>query len=268
MSIFSKYKVIYQRLYYDYLMPSRLDEYEALIVNILDEGYEIISVVDYFRRLKNGAVYNNDKLFINRHDIDTDVKTARRIFNIEKSYNVNASYYFRLKTLDFLFMQEINNYGSEASYHFEELASFSKCNNLTSKYKVLEHIGDIRSEFKKNFLKIERELGFKLKSVASHGDFANRKLGVTNHPITNCEKLREELGIEVEVYDDELFSSFDVYLSDRLPPLKFEPMTPISAINKEYRVIYMLTHPRQWYASWTSNTIENLSRLIEGWKWG
>ncbi len=44
--------------------------------------------------------------------------TAKKFFEIENKYNVKASYYFRLSTLDYKFMKEIHEYGSEASYHF------------------------------------------------------------------------------------------------------------------------------------------------------
>ena len=120
-----KLEVIKNRIYGDYFMPSRLDEYEKVIKNLSEVGYEHITLRDYNHKLKNGTLANK-KYFINRHDIDTDVKTAKEFFKREKKYNVKATYYFRLSTLDFDFMQEIEEYGSEASYHFEELATMQK----------------------------------------------------------------------------------------------------------------------------------------------
>jgi len=258
---------ILSRIYSDYLMPARLEEYGELIEYALKNGYEIISVIDYFQRINSNAISKADKLLINRHDVDTDVRTARKIFGIEKELGVCASYYFRLKTLDTRLMKEINKYGSEASYHFEELATYAKRYHIKSATQILDNIDAIRIEFKNNFLSIQTKLGFKLKSVASHGDFANRSLGMTNHPITDNKELRKELGIQVEVYDKKVMSTFSVYLSDRAPPVKFVPISPKEAISNGCVNICMLTHPRQWHASWADNSKENLTRVAEGIKW-
>jgi hypothetical protein len=164
-------------------------------------------------------------------------------------------------------MKEISAYGSEASYHFEEVATCAKRNRWKSKEDINTHLDEIRCEFKENFGLLESRLDYKLRSVASHGDFVNRALGIMNHSITNKRSLRKELGIEVEAYDRLLFSSFDAYLSDRPPPVKFVPTTPIDAISNNDMKICMLTHPRQWYSSFVANNKENYIRAVEGVKW-
>jgi len=117
-------KTIIKRLYSDYFMQSRLGEYEKIISKLKNIGYQQITVKEYKNLLDNKNL--KGKYLINRHDIDTDVLTAKAFFEIEKKYKVKATYYFRLSTLDFDFMKELEEYGSEASYHFEEIATFAK----------------------------------------------------------------------------------------------------------------------------------------------
>jgi hypothetical protein len=258
--------VIKNRIYSDYFMPSRLKEYEKVIKILCEIGYEHITFRDYNKKLKTNSL-ENKKYFINRHDIDTDVKTAKKFFEIEKKYNVKATFYFRLSTLDFEFMKEIEEYGSETSYHFEEIATYAKRNHIKSKDEIITHLDKIKEEFKQNFQMIESKMeGKKLQTVCSHGDFANRKLGIVNNMITRDLKLREELGIECETYDKDIMNSFDIYLSDGAFSLDATAQDIIKMIDNKNRIC-MLTHPRQWNVSWLCNTKENIKRLYEGLVW-
>jgi len=259
------FKILKNRIYSDYFMPSRLSEYERIIKSLIENGYEHITVRDYNYRLKNNLL-ENKKYFINRHDIDTDVATAKEFFKIEKKYNVKASYYFRLSTLDFNFMKEIESYGSEASYHFEEIATFAKKYHIKSKYEIIKRLDEIKKEFIKNFQIIENRIGVKLKTVCSHGDFANRKLQIINNEITKDYNLRKELGIECETYDKDIMDSFDIYVSDQPYP-KFYIPKPIFEYIGNKNIICMLSHPRQWNTNWFCNTKENLKRIYEGLVW-
>lgn len=164
-------------------------------------------------------------------------------------------------------MKKINTYGSEVGYHFEELATYAKQHRITNKDKLILDIKHIQSKFENNFIYFEKCLGFKIKSVASHGDFANRKLKMTNHPITDNIELRKKLGIEFEVYDKNIHSSFDMYIADRLPPENFHPISPYEAVRRGQNTICMLTHPRKWYSDCLSNSRENITRLAEGIMW-
>jgi len=209
---------------------------------------------------------NNKKYFINRHDIDTDVLTAKKFFKIEKKYNVKATYYFRLSTLDIEFMKEIEEYGSEASYHFEEIATFAKEKHIKSKREILDKMDKIKEIFKENFLMVEKKLGKKLYTVCSHGDFVNRALYIINNEITKDKNLKEELGILCEAYDKDIMNSFDVYVSDKPYPYFYTPKPIFEYIgNKD--IICMLSHPRQWKVAPIINTIDNIKRAYEGFKW-
>lgn len=248
------------RIYADYLMPSRLDKYEALLVAAIDAGYTQMSVRSFFRGTWAKRV------LVHRHDIDSDVRTARKMFALESRHNVRASYYFRLSTLDFDFMRDIESAGSEASYHYEEIAAFAKRNHLRDAAQVRHHFPRLRDEFAVNVAQIVSGLGRPLATVASHGDFANRKLKVVNHELLADAALRKRCGIECETYDDALLKQFDVYISDRKFPIHFAPLSPFDALGR-YDRICLLTHPVQWETNWIDNTRCNLRRLSEGLRW-
>jgi len=257
--------VIKNRVYNDYLMSSRLDEYERIIKELNASGYEQLSVREYNKRLSYGDL-EDKKYFINRHDIDTDVATAKEFFKIEKKYNAKATYYFRLSTVDIEFMKEIEEYGSEASYHFEEIAQYCKDKHIKRKEDVINQLDTIKNIFSDNFKSIELKLGRKLETVCSHGDFVNRKLELVNHKIVEDTELRKSLGIKCEAYDKKIMESFDIYISDTQYPKFYTPKPIFEYINQK-RVICMLSHPRQWRTNILINSYDNLKRVYEGLMW-
>jgi hypothetical protein len=258
-------KTILDRIYSDYMMPSRLDEHERIVQAACSAGYTQTSLRDFSKSLKTRPA-PADKIILHRHDVDTDVRTARRLFEIEKKYNVKSSYYFRLCTLDVDLMNEIEDYGSEASYHYEELATFAKKHNIKDPARLRERLPEIRDHFLRNFQVLERQLGRKMVTVASHGDFANRRLKLANTEILRCPALRRDCGIECEAYDEDVIGHFGVYISDRPPPQYYHPTSPLDAIRRHSRV-YLLTHPRQYATNWKENTKSNLVRFYEGLTW-
>ena len=102
--------------------------------------------------------------------------------------------------------------------------------------------------------------------MASHGDFANRRLKVINHELLRDEALRKRCGIECESYDAELLRCFDIYISDRKYPVYYYPLSPFDALGT-YRHICLLTHPVQWETNWVESTRCNVRRLVEEVAW-
>jgi hypothetical protein len=248
------------RVYADYLMPSRLSDYEGLLVSAKNAGYAQTSIRSFFRGVKTNRV------LVHRHDIDSDVRTARKMFALECRHDVNASYYFRLQTLDFGFMREIEAAGSEASYHYEEIADFAKVHKLRDPREIRRHFPALRDRFALNVARISTTLGTPLVTVASHGDFANRKLNMINHELLADKQLRKRCGIECETYDETLLNQFDMYISDRKYPVYYKPISPVAALG-QYRRICLLTHPVQWETNWIDTTRCNLRRLYEEFRW-
>lgn len=257
-------KNIFNRIYCDYVMPSRLAVHERLILQARDAGFVQTSVREFHRSLQVESPA--EKVLVHRHDIDTDVRTTRKLFELEKKHRINSSFYFRLGTLDIDLMREIEDYGSEASYHYEELATFAKKNHIRDPAEIRKWLPQIRAEFEESFQSIEQRFGRKMTTVASHGDFANRSLKVSNTEILSDPEVRARCGIECETYDQHFLGRFDVYISDRLAPQYYYPSSPVAAISR-HRKICLLTHPRQFETNWAENTKDNLHRVYEGLAW-
>jgi hypothetical protein len=256
--------ILFNRIYSDYLMSSRLAQHENFILEARDAGFTQTSVRQFHTALQDGNP--DEKVVVHRHDIDTDVRTARKLFDIERRHGIKSSYYFRLCTLDYELMHEIDEYGSEASYHYEELATFAKKNHIRDPAEIHKRLPQIRAEFQTNFRLIEKQLGKKLTTVASHGDFANRRLKMANTEILCDQELRARCGIDCEAYDENLLGNFDVYISDRPAPQYYHPSSPVDAIG-QHRKICLLTHPRQCETNWVENTKSNLLLFYEGLAW-
>lgn len=254
------------RLYSDYAMPSRFPAHESLIRAARDLGYAQMSVRAFYLSLSGKGYDPNQKVIVHRHDIDTDLRTARKLFDIEKRYGIRSTFYFRLSTLDFPFMREIEEYGSEASYHYEELATFAKQNGIKEAARIRARLPEIRDTFVRNFRSVEQRLGIKMTTVASHGDFANRRLKLNNTEILKDHALRETCGIACEAYDKALLDHIDFYVADLPPPRYYHPSNPTDALGR-YARICLLTHPRQFETNWLENTKDNLLRLYEGATW-
>jgi hypothetical protein len=262
-------RTLLNRLYADYFMPSRLAEYEALLIRAKAAGYRQLSVRSFHRTLReglSGAGQPPHKTLVHRHDIDSDVRTARKLFALEVKHGVGASYYFRLSTLDYGFMRDIEAAGGEASYHYEEVASFAKRHRLHSADQVRARFPEIRDLFVRNYLSIRERAGLPMTTVASHGDFANRRLQVINHELLRDPELRRRCGIECEAYDADLLRHFDIYISDRPHPMYYYPVSPFEALGQQQRIC-LLTHPVQWETNWLENTRCNVVRLAEELAW-
>lgn len=254
-----------RRLYSDYLMPSRLREYEALLAKAAQAGYRQMSVRAFYREIRQGGGIP-ERVLVHRHDIDSDLRTARKLFELEVKHGVGASYYFRLSTLDYGFMRAIEAAGSEASYHYEEVATFAKRHRLRRSDDVRARFPEIRELFVRNFTRIREGFGLPMTTVASHGDFANRRLQVINHELLRDPELRRRCGIECESYDIELLRHFDLYISDRPYPVYYTPLSPFDALGRHQRIC-LLTHPVQWETNWLENTRCNMLRLAEELAW-
>lgn len=258
-------KRILDRIYADFFMPSRIEEYKNMLQMALSYNYEHLTLLEQMECITKNNL--PPKIFVHRHDIDTDLRTTKKIFKVEQELGVKTSYYFRLSTIDIPLMQKINASGSEVGYHYEEIAQYCKDHNIHDWEEVKQHMPEIRQIFRTNFLTLQKRLGFKIRTIASHGDFVNRKLQHQNYELLTDE-LRNELGIEVEGYDKLLVDSYQLTQSDKpYPKFYRESMTPEQAISEGISVIYLLTHPRHWCSNIWVNLKDNLIRLKEGIKY-
>jgi hypothetical protein len=254
-------KTLLQRLYSDYLMPSRLAEYEALLLAAAGAGYTQLSVRDLLDLPP--APGTAAPTLVHRHDIDSDLRTTARMFALEARHGITSSFYFRLASLDYGLMREIEAYGSEASYRFEEVADYARRHRIRDAAIIRAHFPAIRSAFQVNLQTIEAGLGRKLRTVAGHGDAANGRLGPGNSEILADPAFRARCGIACDTDDPALMRRFDLTISDRPAPVYYHPLAPRAALG-QYRSICFLTHPVQWETNWRENTKCNLRRLCEG----
>lgn len=239
-------------------MKNRYGEYKSVLESFLQHEFKFVCVKDF----GTSEIEGHNKVLCLRHDIDSDTKIAWEMFQIEKELGIKSTYYFRLSTMETALMDEIMTYGCEVGYHYEEIASYAKEKGLKDPVEVRRNMPVIRKQFAKNVKMFERKMGGKLESVASHGDFVNRKLGIPNKELVT-ERLLQALGVRWEAYDVE--EGLDFRIADRIYPEFFGPVTPeeIVAIDK-YKKGLVLVHPRQWDKAPIIRMKLDFNRLVEG----
>lgn len=256
-------KSIFQRIKSDFFLSDRIAEYEQIICLAIEKGYQIVSHSEYFDLVKKDKI-DNQKILIIRQDIDSDPKYAFKWLQVQKKYNIHSSMYFRLCTFHKNAMIAVKDAGSDCGYHYEEIADYAKKNKLTNPEAVKQHFPQIVSLFKDNLKSVENKVGFKIKHIASHGDFANRRLNLPNHILISTEVLHE-CGLDFEAYQSEFTETYSINISDCGYPLFYKGgKTPLEAIQQDVPIIHFLMHPKHWRSSWYWSIYENVKRVKEG----
>jgi hypothetical protein len=91
--------------------------YKRLLQALVASGYSFQTLQGFIRQPA-------DKAVIFRHDIDRLPQNALTIARLEKSMDVNSSYYFRAvpESFDEYIIKEIAELGHEIGYHYESLS--------------------------------------------------------------------------------------------------------------------------------------------------
>ena len=92
-------------------------KYEELCSAIVQSGYAVVSVKDYL------SLQPREKVIILRHDVDRKPENALKMADIERGFDLRATYYSR-STKDVFkacIMQEIEKTGHKVWYHYEVL---------------------------------------------------------------------------------------------------------------------------------------------------
>jgi hypothetical protein len=261
----SAMRYVWRRAYADFLMPCRLGLYADLLNAAVGKGYEAHSILSFWQLLKRNALEPGGRYLILRHDIDNrDSHTTRQFWEIECRLGLKSTFYFRLSTLMPELMKEIHDSGFEVGYHYEELATVAKEHGLTRAEQTSAVMAEIRARFKHNLRQFRVRTGLPIDTVASHGDFANRKLGMENTELLQDEAMRRETQIECEAYDSALRDHVSTLHSDVEHPGDWAPEDPRLAIERGEHVVHVLTHPRNWHAYWTRNLADEFGRVREG----
>jgi len=98
-----------------------LSKYRQLCRCILDSGYRVITVADYFSEKER---FEGEHIVILRHDVDRKPDHALRMAEIEADLGIRSTYYFRTKThtLKPDMVRAIAQLGHEIGYHYENLS--------------------------------------------------------------------------------------------------------------------------------------------------
>lgn len=138
---------IKKRLYDDFFRPSKEREYEEILKTAKENGYEFHTMLSFEDVMGGSKTNSNKKYLILRRDIDTaDSSILRKFLELEIKYGARATYYFRWNTIDKKLMRDIEEAGGEASYHYEEIATFCYKHKIRSKEAVLSRIEVIAAE--------------------------------------------------------------------------------------------------------------------------
>lgn len=258
---------IKQRLYEDYFKKDRLPDYERVLEAFRDAGYKMVGTLGLHKMVNGGGIAG--KVFINRHDIDTSPRVAREMFEIEKAvygHEGSVTYYFRDSTIDKKLIRDIDDFGYETGYHYEEIATLEKRKKTKSLDGLMQALPESREMFLNDLARFRSDTGSPSMTVASHGDFINVKYKLQNHELLKNETIRKQAGIVVEAYDDSIMKYVEARYADQVLHSKFSDEV-IKGISEGHNVIMALTHPRNWKVDVIANTRENVTRLWQGYKY-
>lgn len=253
---------ITKRLYNDFFRPSKEGDYEKIIKAAKDNGYEIHTVLS-FETVVNEGIDPSKRYLILRRDVDTaDFKILREMLTIEIKYGARASYYFRWNTMNAALMREIENAGGEASYHYEEVATYCFKHRIKKYESMVKHIEDIRDLFISQYRRFKLISGLDCVTVASHGEFVNKIVGAPSWILMD-ERVRKECGIIREAYDKQRMDLLTCRLADQVEMEQFTEKA-IAAIQRGEPVLELLTHPRQWNSPVIVNLRTEIARIVKG----
>ena len=253
---------IKQRIYNDFFRPSKENDYERILQCARNNGYEFHTMLSFEDVVLGGRIEGKRYLIL-RRDIDTaDFKILRKMLALEKIYGARATYYFRWNTMNVQLMREIEAAGGEASYHYEEVASYCFRYRIKTHEKMLEHLEYIRNLFIRQYKKFKKKSGLPCLTVASHGDFVNSIVGAPSLIVMD-DRVRRECGIIREAYDKQRMELLTCRIADQVEMEHFAEEA-IAAIERGEPLLELLTHPRQWNSPIWVNLKEEIGRLVKG----
>jgi len=239
-------------------MQHRLAEYRTLLKQILKHNYLFLTAHEYATLIRDNNP-PNVPVCILRVDVDTDPCGAGKMFEIEQELGLRSSYYFRLSTIDRALIARMALHGSEAGYHFEELSTLARRRGLRRGFDIDQIRNELRRNFRDNVGRFRELTGGAPRTVAAHGDFLNRRLGVMNNAFLDRQIL-DELGIVAEIYGSGQWQRGSVRVADRPGPVWWRPSPPQTLLEQSPPVLWLVLHPRQWIGNWRVNLRADLSR--------
>lgn len=197
---------------------------------------------DWFKNeIKSGVII--------RHDVDRRAFNSLKKAQLENSFNIKTTYYFRIKKCSFKpdIINKISELGHEIGYHYEELSTYGN-----DRQRAL-------SEFKKNLEKV-RTISY-VNTVVMHGKPTsksdNRNL-LSNADIKKF-NLCGDAYLSIDYSNVYYFSdtgrswsnktrtNYRDYVSSLPVENVFSTDDLINFIaNKKPNLIFLMTHPERW----------------------
>ena len=196
--------------------------YEEFIKTLKNNNYEFVFFNDT-DKIKN----EDTKIVILRHDIDFDVKKAKKISEIEKKHNVKSTFFFLLNSKFYnihnseiyQMIKEITDEGNKIGIHFDEASyKYSTSKELTE--FIIKEIGFFEKLFKQ-----------KVNIISFHRPTSNILLNKIKIPIAHTYQ--------------ELYAKQIKYLSDSKKQLREGDLIEIIK-NEKYKKLQILLHPFWW----------------------
>jgi hypothetical protein len=251
------------RIYQNYMMNSRVPVFRELLKLLGDAGYKFLTVNELVSKLQSPRPLP-DKTAVIRCDVDSDIRTAMLMLEVASQQNAVMSWYWRLSTLNPAAMLQMAHAGHENGYHFEELATVAKREGISTKEDIERLLPAMRDAFCRNIEdKYAQAAGSLPRTIASHGDFANRLLKQDNSIVVDA-TIRVKYGIVADIsHDNDIWSHFTRIFSDVEAPHWWVPSSPLVAPPSGPDVTYILVHPRQYHARIVANTMLDVERALE-----
>lgn len=220
------------------------DFYKKIFQTALDNNYKVITLKEFFLREYD----KNDKILINRIDVDVKIDRLKTVYKVFKQLNIRASIYLRLHapTYNLLtienikIIQDLISIGCEIGLHTEIEDLKGYCN--------LDQVNMLKKEIEL----FETIFNIKMYGTSSHAD-------MTHYNNLDFWKIHNaiEFGLIYEAYDEKLWNNcryvsdsewtqWKAYESGEL--LRDDRRTPIDHIESDKpQVFHLLTHPESWY---------------------
>ena len=226
--------------------------YRKLLMAISRSGLEVYTVEKYLQSGKPA------KGVILRHDADLSIKKALRLAQIENSFGISTTYYFRIpKTFNEEIIREIHGLGHEVGYHFEVLDKTSGDYERAVRLFV-DEINQFR-----------QKTGIDITTVCSHGGLPYDGREKTGYKLNldifdYAPGLYDETEILGEAYRD-IGLSNTTYFSDSQARWHYIPdiwgIIEHIESNPE-RIVYILAHPDHWNATVLGLGYQKMKRMV------
>ena len=184
-----------------------LKKYTELIGALLKRDYQFYHLRDIIKQDGNIA----EQIIILRHDVDRLPKNSLLMAQVEKSFGIKGTYYFRIvpESYDLKIMEKISGLGHEIGYHYEDVDVVIRNYKLRIRNEEdYQKLIDLAYEnFCKNLEMFRKN--FDIKTVCMHGSPRSKY----DNKIIWSKYNYKELGIIGEPYFDIDFNEF-AYFTD------------------------------------------------------